>query len=136
MIGTLGNCAIVNTHKKFSIKNVALFKTSESSSIITNYLFYFLESSLNKEQFYLKTKGGVQSFLSLTVLRNLYIILPPKKEQISIAKQLDVLSDKVISIKFNLNNQITTLKSYRKSLIHECVTGKKQVWNGKIEKVS
>ncbi len=34
-----------------------------------------------------------------------------------------------------INNQITTLQTYRKSLIHECVTGKKQVWEGVTEKV-
>jgi type I restriction enzyme S subunit len=135
MIGTLGNCAIVKTHREFSIKNVALFKTSDSTQIITNYLFYFLESNLNKEQFYLKTKGGVQSFLSLTVLRNLYFIFPPKEEQKLIANQLDELSKKIQSIKQNINNQITALQAYRKSLIHECVTGKKQVWEGDIEKV-
>jgi hypothetical protein len=33
-------------------------------------------------------------------------------------------------------NQITTLHAYRKSLIHECVTGKKQAWEGEIKKVN
>jgi len=31
-----------------------------------------------------------------------------------------------------LNNQITTLQSYRKRLINECVTGKKQVFEGEL----
>jgi type I restriction enzyme S subunit len=127
MIGTIGNSAIVNTNIEFSIKNVALFKTSESLKINTKFLFYFLESELNMNQFYLESKGGVQTFLSLTVLRNLKIILPPKDEQDEIVILLDVFSDKLKSTKKNIKEQIKTLQVYRKNLIHECVTGKKQV---------
>lgn len=61
---------------------------------------------------------------------------PPKDEQIEIIEYLNKLSIKTENLKEKLNAQITTLQTYRKSLIHECVTGKKQVWEGEIEKVN
>ncbi len=59
---------------------------------------------------------------------------PPKEEQLEIIEYLNKLSSKTENLKQNINDQITILQSYRKSLIHECVTGKKQVWEGEIEK--
>lgn len=122
MIGTIGNSAIVDTEKQFAIKNLALFKTSESEKVDTNYFYYFLESKSNKEQFYLLSKGGVQSFLSLTTLRNLKLINPLPVEQKAIANYLDNACekiDKTISLK---QQQLNKLDEYRKSIIHEAVT--------------
>jgi type I restriction enzyme, S subunit len=58
--------------------------------------------------------------------------LPPKEEQQKIVVQLDELSNKFKMLNETINNQISTLQAYRKSLIHECVTGKKQVWEGEV----
>lgn len=88
-----------------------------------------------------------QDFLStaiVTTQMNLNIVrigdvegfVPPRNEQIEIIEYLNKLSLKIESIKQNITIQITTLKSYRKSLIHECVTGKNQVWEGAIENVN
>lgn len=63
-----------------------------------------------------------------TQLSKVYIPLPDHSEQNEIVKYLDELSDKTFKISSKLKAQIRTLKSYRKSLIHECVTGKKQVY--------
>lgn len=71
-----------------------------------------------------------------TQLAMVYFPLPSKAEQETIVQQLDILSEKTHKLKEKLNAQITTLQTYRKSLIHECITGKKQVWDGKIEKVN
>lgn len=67
-----------------------------------------------------------------TQLAMVYFPLPSKAEQETIVQQLDILSEKTHKLKEKLNEQITTLQTYRKSLIHECVTGKKQVWEGEI----
>lgn len=71
-----------------------------------------------------------------TQLAMVYFPLPSKTEQETIVQQLDILSEKTHKLKGKLNEQISTLQTYRKSLIHECVTGKKQVWEGEIEKVN
>ncbi len=62
-----------------------------------------------------------------TQLAMVNLPIPSPEEQTIIVKQLDELSEKVDLLKHKVINQITTLQSYRKSLIQECVTGKKQV---------
>ena len=52
---------------------------------------------------------------------------PPKKEQEVIAAFLDSKTDEVHLLVNVLIKQINTLTAYRKSLIHECVTGLRQV---------
>ena len=57
----------------------------------------------------------------------LQITLPPIKEQKKIADFLDDKINMNDRIKNNLVKQISTMKQYRKSLIHECVTGKRRI---------
>lgn len=55
------------------------------------------------------------------------ICYPPFNEQLEIVNRLHIIFDNTRKTKNTLEEQIKTLKSYRKSLIHECVTGKKQI---------
>jgi type I restriction enzyme S subunit len=87
MIGTIGNPVIVRPCQNFSIKNVALFK--KSKSVIPEYLKHFLNSPIALHQLNFETRGGTQKFVSLKVLRNLKIPLPPIAEQKRIAAILD-----------------------------------------------
>lgn len=57
----------------------------------------------------------------------LQIAFPPIEEQKEIIEYLDNYTEKLKKTKASINSQIKTLQAYRKSLIHECVTGKKQV---------
>lgn len=52
---------------------------------------------------------------------------PPKDEQKQIATFLDEKEAEVRAAKALLNQQIDTLTAYRKSLIHECVTGQRRI---------
>lgn len=63
-----------------------------------------------------------------TQLSKIYLPLPTESEQKEIVSHLDQLSEKTFRISSKLKTQIKTLKTYRESLIHECVTGKKQVY--------
>ena len=65
--------------------------------------------------------------MGLEAIKSFTIPLPPKQEQELIVKKLDALRNLINSEKKIIKSQIKTLKAYRKSLIHECVTGKKQV---------
>jgi len=128
MIGSIGNPTIVETKVPFSIKNVCLFKTSESNEL-TNFIHYFLNSSVLMTELELKSRGGVQGFVSLDVLRNISFIRPPISDQQQIVEYLDEqtgIIDKTIS---NEKKRIELLKEYRQSLISEVVTGKRKVTN-------
>lgn len=52
---------------------------------------------------------------------------PPKKEQEEIAAYLDSKLADLKKVSTNIESQISTLLAYRKSLIHECVTGQRRV---------
>lgn len=56
-----------------------------------------------------------------------YIPLPSLEEQRELVSYLDAELGRLAAIEENIGKQIETLLSYRKSLIHECVTGKRRI---------
>jgi len=52
---------------------------------------------------------------------------PPKQEQIQIANYLDEKTSKIDIIISKINDQIETLKEFRKTLINDVVTGKVKI---------
>ena len=90
-----------------------------------DYLYYLMRAM----------KGILLRSAILTTQMNLNYVrigtnfapFPPKKEQEVIAAFLDSKTDEVHLLVNVLIKQINTLTAYRKSLIHECVTGLRQV---------
>jgi type I restriction enzyme S subunit len=56
-----------------------------------------------------------------------YIPIPPVKEQAVITEHIESKIQSIRELRKSLESQITTLTAYRKSLIHECVTGQRRV---------
>jgi len=48
-------------------------------------------------------------------------------EQVLITDYLDAKTAELKKLNGNIENQITALQQYRKSLIYECVTGKRRI---------
>lgn len=57
------------------------------------------------------------------------VLIPTTEEQQQIADHLDQETQRLDQLKANLNQQINVLTDYKKSLIYECVTGKKRIIN-------
>ena len=55
------------------------------------------------------------------------ILLPPAEEQRAIANYLDVKCAEINAVVATKKEQLSTLEAYKKSLIYEYVTGKKEV---------
>jgi type I restriction enzyme, S subunit len=64
-----------------------------------------------------------------------FAAFPPKPEQQKIAAHLDRACSDIAALNTCLIDQIETLHAYRKSLIHECVTGKRRITDADIQKV-
>ena len=126
MIGTIGNPVIVQTHRKFAIKNVALFKTSVDL-ITAKYIFYQFYSDILSEQFSIMSRGGVQSFVSLEVLGNLLFIDCTHEEKQQIVEYLDAKCSHIDEVINQKKQQLSVILHHKKSLIYEYVTGKKRV---------
>ena len=72
-------------------------------------------------------KLGTQLNLNTDTIGQIFIPVPSKKEQRHTADYLDKKCSELTELQENIKQQISTLEQYRKSLIHECVTGKRRV---------
>ena len=73
------------------------------------------------------SNSAAQPGLSVEKIKNLYFMVPPFEEQKEIGKFIEEYSSTKVSVQSKIEKQIEVLLSYKKSLIHEVVTGKKQV---------
>lgn len=99
MIGTIGNPVIVNIESDFCIKNMALIK--HNKFIDSNYILYLLikaQDDMKKE-----AQGAVQSFVSLSFIRNFPIPLPPLAEQKRIVAKINELMQHCEELKHPVN---------------------------------
>jgi len=87
------------------------------------FLTYLLRA-LDLNSFAKKT---AQPLVTGTQIKNSHVALPPVDEQRQIVEYLESKSARIKDLESNLSAQISTLEQYRKSLIHECVTGKRRI---------
>lgn len=95
MIGTIGNPVLIKNEPLFCIKNMALIK--QNMSLNMNYILYFLK--LAQENMKKSAQGAVQSFVSLSFIRNSLIPLPPLEEQKRIVAKIDELTSSLNRLK-------------------------------------
>jgi len=93
-----------------------------------DYFVHLLESL----DYSLYVTGAAQPKLTKENLGKYKIITPPVKEQEKIAAFMASKTNEIKKLKTNIFTQITTLENYRKSLIHECVTGKRRIMEADI----
>lgn len=125
---TTGNVAIVETEDEFSIWSPLALIRVNANTIFYKYMFYYLQSNNFRRQVELFWSYGTQQNIGMDVLGNLYVAYSNRiEEQQQIADYLDKKCseiDKAISDKEQVIEKFT---EYKKSLIYECVTGKKRV---------
>lgn len=127
---TTGNVAYVDTDMVFNIWSpLALVRCKETIADY-KFIYYQLLGDVFRKQVELAWSFGTQENIGMGVLGRIKISLPPLHEQKEIAKYLDDVCGKINKTKEITKNQIKTLTQYRQSLIHECVTGKKRVYQG------
>jgi type I restriction enzyme S subunit len=90
-------------------------------------LFTFLSDYILKYQLLLMRSRATQPHLNTQDIGNLVILIPPKNEQEKIAMFLSINCKKIDGLISDKQTSIATIKSYKKSLIYEYVTGKKRV---------
>ena len=91
------------------------------------FLNYTMNSVLTQIQ---KSKGKAKLkvvHISATDIGNLFVAIPPLEEQQQIADYLDSKCSEIYAIIQTKKEQLEVLAEYKKSLIYEYVTGKKEV---------
>jgi len=109
--GNIGNQVLVDTDREFSIKNVALFKYYTRKESLPEYLNLFLKTvtiGLQDE-----AAGGAQPFVSLALLRNIPIPIPPLSEQHRIVAKVEEL----MALCGRLEAQLTTTQTESRRLL-------------------
>ena len=124
---TTGNIALVETTEEFGIWSPLALMRSNKERLYFKYLFYYLQSHLFKKQVEQFWSYGTQQNIGMEVLGNLFLAYPPPIEQEAIARYLDDKCSQVEDVIAQKEAIIVKLNDYKKSLIYECVTGKKKV---------
>ena len=94
---------------------------SDFKNINPIFLKYYVSNNLITEVTP-KSQGSVIQFIKYDDLKNFNIVLPSLQEQSRIASFLDSKCSEIDSLHSDINEQIETLKEYKKSVITEAVT--------------
>ena len=87
--------------------------------------FHFLLHAYDVMKVFYNMGNGVRQGLNYSEFSRLMVFEPPYDEQVSIANYLDAKCVEIDAIIGQKKEQLSTLESYKKSLIYEYVTGKK-----------
>jgi type I restriction enzyme S subunit len=99
-----------------------------------DFLYYLMRAMRG-----IMLRSAVQSTqLNLNYVRieTNFVPFPPLKEQSAIAEYLDAKERASHLISKTIETQIATLIAYRKSLIHECVTGQRRISEAEVRRAA
>lgn len=123
----IGKCGIVENLPTPSTTNGSLAVITTDKQVYSKYLyFYFLSSVFQRYIDRIKDGMGVPHLFQ-SDLKEIQIVIPSYEEQIYIVEQLE---KKISVIEDYINTAEKTIEKlhlYRKSLIYEVITGKKEV---------
>lgn len=126
-VGTIGRCCIYKEEKSIAFqRSVSFLRTKDTIS--NKFLLYLLKSNSTQIQLNQMANASAQAGIYMGALKNIKVVfVDDYKEQEIIATYLDKKCseiDKAIADKEQLIEKFT---EYKKSLIYECVTGKRKV---------
>lgn len=124
--GTVGNIAYYDHSVQYSQVRInsgmAIFR-NVGDSVDTRFLYLLLRSPFIREQIDLLVFGSAQPQLTIGILKELQLVVPPHAEQEAISKALDAVAGKI-------DLTIARLECYRKlkkGLMQDLLTGKVRV---------
>lgn len=112
--------------KERGIITSAYIDLKPKSSVNSVYFHYLLHSFDVQKVFY-NMGNGVRQGLNYSEFSKLMVIAPSLPEQQAIVDYLDAKCSEIDQVIAQKQEQLTTLAEYKKSLIYEYVTGKKEV---------
>lgn len=129
IVGSLGRAMYITADMPEGIINqrLAKFRIDESRVDKDYFLYLFAKSDFYKPFHDVNSRGAIIVNLTKEIVYNMPFIIPPVDEQREIVSYLDekcAYIDKLITLK---TQKVEKLTQYKKSLIYEYVTGKKEV---------
>lgn len=124
----VGKCAIFNSRDSIVAYNDHIIRVRLLPLMNRYYYRYYLLSSCGKTEVELHTVTSAGQFtISGCGLRDVWTVLPPIDEQERIVDYLDAKCSQIDRLIVIKQEKIEKLNQYKKSLIYEYVTGKKEV---------
>lgn len=120
-IGTIGNVAIIDSPFEFSVKNVIIFKPSDS--VYTSFLYCYLNSDEMQTRFQQESSGTSQRFISLAYARALKVKLPSEDVLEEFHKEVS----SHLKLKSILNQQNAKLRDARDILLPKLMNGQIEI---------
>ena len=126
--GSIGRCCIFPPELKSANVNQHVSIIRVIDSIFTpEYMHYYWNSDIGKKSIALYQTGGNREGMSADAIKNSPIMIMSLDEQKEIAAYLDTKCIEIDSLISKKEQFLTELESYKKSMIYEYVTGKKEV---------
>ena len=127
----IGDVAILDFEACFPDSMIGMIPDHKTN---LDFLYYLMRAMRS-----IMLRSAVQSTqLNLNYVRigTNFAPFPPLREQSEIAEYLDAKERESHLIGDTIETQITTLTAYRKSLIHECVTGQRRITESDVQRVA
>ena len=118
----MGKCAIVSRELVSNQRFIGIIPDQTTDK---TYLYYLMTS--NAERMNFLSTGALQANLSRSAFEHLKVQFPPYSEQQEIAAYLDDKCEKIDELILKKQQYLTEIENYKKSLIYEYVTGKREV---------
>lgn len=118
----MGKCAIVSRELVSNQRFIGIIPDRTTDK---TYLYYLMTS--NAERMNFLSTGALQANLSRSAFEHLKVQFPPYSEQQEIAAYLDDKCADIDALVAKKQQYLIEIENYKKSLIYEYVTGKKEV---------
>lgn len=106
---------------------VSMVIVTPSISCDSRFICYSLNSDVGKTQFTLTKIGSALTHTSVSAVSDIIVAVPSCAEQKEIADYLDAKCAEIDGLIAKKEQLVKELESYKKSLIYEVVTGKREV---------
>ena len=124
----VGKCVIYKDNGEITAYNDHIIRVRLNNNCSKEYFYWYLYSSAGKTEIDLHTSTAAGQYtISGEGLRDICIALPRIDEQQEIADYLDQKCSEIDTLIAKKEQIAAELESYKKSLIYEYVTGKKEV---------
>ena len=124
----IGDVCVFDKRERYHLApNVAKIEIVDKNKLIDEFVMYYICSYAGIGEINKISKASAQPSLSMETIRGIKIVIPTLKEQTEIVQYLNEKCIAIDDIITNKREQLETLDQYKKSLIYEYVTGKKEV---------
>ena len=131
-VGTIGNIGIHSKEGKYhlgsNVGKIEILNPSNANLIIEEYIHFYLQSCFGYDELTKHKKATAQESISIEAIRDVYVAVPPQKEQIRIVEKIEQVLMSVqkydtVQRKLNVLNA-NIFANLKKSFLQEAIKGK------------